>query len=38
LLGAIAAMLVMAEWHSKAINNPVSFYEEEDGDMFSGVP
>ncbi|KAK3897543.1 hypothetical protein C8A05DRAFT_47887 [Staphylotrichum tortipilum] len=34
--GAIAGMVLMIEWHSKAINNPVSFSEEEDGDMFSG--
>jgi hypothetical protein len=34
--GAIAAMLLMIEWHSKAINNPASFSEDEDGDMFSG--
>ncbi len=34
--GAIVAMLLMVEWHSKAINNPVSFSEEEDGDMFGG--
>jgi hypothetical protein len=33
--GAIAAMLLMIEWHSKAINNPVSFSDEEDGDMFT---
>ncbi|KAK4150204.1 hypothetical protein C8A00DRAFT_46358 [Chaetomidium leptoderma] len=33
--GAIAAMLLMIEWHSKAINNPASFSEEEDGDTLS---
>ncbi|KAJ4289993.1 zinc finger transcriptional activator [Collariella sp. IMI 366227] len=36
--GAIAAMLLMIEWHSKAINNPAAFSEEEDGDMFSASP
>ncbi|KAL2129400.1 hypothetical protein VTI74DRAFT_7844 [Chaetomium olivicolor] len=36
--GAIAAMLLMIEWHSKAINNPAAFSEEEDGDMFSNSP
>ncbi|KAG7291236.1 hypothetical protein NEMBOFW57_001248 [Staphylotrichum longicolle] len=35
--GAIAAMLLMIEWHSKAINNPSSFSEDEDGDMFSSA-
>ncbi|KAL2129401.1 hypothetical protein VTI74DRAFT_7845 [Chaetomium olivicolor] len=36
--GAIAAMLLLIEWHSKAINNPAAFSEEEDGDMFTNFP
>ncbi|EGX43113.1 hypothetical protein AOL_s00215g722 [Orbilia oligospora ATCC 24927] len=33
--GAIAAMLLMIEWHSKSINNPVEFSKEEDHDILS---
>ncbi|KAI9172838.1 d-lactate dehydrogenase [Paramyrothecium foliicola] len=29
--GAIAAMLLMIEWHAKSINNPAAFSEDEEG-------
>jgi hypothetical protein len=31
--GAIAAMLLLIEWHPKSINNPIAFSEEEEYDL-----
>lgn len=34
-LGAIVSMLLMIEWHSKSINNPLGFSDGDDHDLFS---